>query len=397
MELIMAGRVIGLISVVALLLAGCSALRAADVSAGPADPLPLAGRIEIGDLLKISLFDYWGPGTVVTKRRRVAQDGTVWFFYDTPIKVVGLTPAELPKVMRDACVKNMIEWGSWEDVQRLESGFHPSVRPGPVARGDLIEITLSDIFGPSTEISHHARIEEDGKIALPYVGTISVVGMDEREIVKAIVKAYHDANLIQHADVDVLKIETANQAKVRLGPIGFGDLLHVTIDPENGKDPITRVDIRVGADGRAGIPLVGAIRVSGLTIADAAVAIEKASSGTRSKMGLAVLVEKAESADKASVVVGPIRIGDAVHVWLGGVPRLSSVYQENYRVDDSGDIRLPYLGQVHVAGLTELAAQEAIEKECKVAASQGTGYSQPPFVSILRVFSAADKAATTQP
>jgi protein involved in polysaccharide export with SLBB domain len=397
MELIMAGRVTGLITIVVSLLAGCSALRAADVPAGPGDPLPLAGRIEIGDLLKVSLFDYWGPDTVKTKRIRVARDGTIDPFYEAPVKVVGLTSAEVPKAIRAACVEHMIERGTWEDIQRLESGSHPSVRAGPVARGDLIEITLGDIYGPNTDISDHARVEEDGKIALPFAGMITVAGMEERDIVKAIVKAYRDANLIQHADVDVLKIETAEQSKVRLGPIGFGDLLHVTMEHVNGRDFVMAIDVRVGADGRAGIPGIGGIRLSGLTAAEAAIATEKASSGTLSKIGLAVLVEKTESADKASVKVGPIRIGDVVHVWLGGVPRVSSVYQENYRVDDSGDIRLPYMGQVHMAGLTELGAQEAVEKECKVAASQGTGYSQPPFVSILRVFCATDKAPTTQP
>ncbi len=70
---------------------------------------------------------------------------------------------------------------------------------------DIVRITVSDLEGPGVQSLFEKRISETGNISLPYVGTMRVVGLNEAELEKMIVRAYgpEGVNIIQNANVSV--------------------------------------------------------------------------------------------------------------------------------------------------------------------------------------------------
>ena len=79
-------------------------------------------------------------------------------------------------------------------------------------------------------------------------------------------------------------------------------------------------------------------------------------------------------APAAPVVLLPISIGDELEVSVFGVPEMGA----HERVDGAGNINLPLVKSVHVAGLTSDAAEAVIEKRLRDG-----GFLKDPHVSIF--------------
>jgi protein involved in polysaccharide export with SLBB domain len=101
-----------------------------------------------------------------------------------------------------------------EDLKPMTGDYH-------VSPNDLLAITLSDINGPNTETVKQTRVTESGNISLPYLEKpIHAGGTTEADLEQAIVQAYKDANLIQHAQVSVTVIEARGRAFSIMGAVG---------------------------------------------------------------------------------------------------------------------------------------------------------------------------------
>lgn len=347
----------------------CLAMLAAVIAVQPAraqtarepapDPIPLVGPIELGDVVDVSVFGGDGPGSVVHKRVRVAADGTASLYWmDNPVKLVGLDTSAAAKAIRKAYADALFEDIEWIDVDRVDSAARNGIAPGPLEPGDLVELTIASLFGPGADSTHLYRIERDGQIALPYVGLVHAGGLDERGLEAAAGKAYRDANLIQHAAVAALKIQPAAKATVKAGPIETGDLLQIAMSfPPLAPEEVSFA-VRVGADGRAPIPLAGAMKLAGSTAADVAVEIVKARTQLDPKSHEPVWVLKIESGDRPSLAPAPIAPLDAVEVVLAGVG--PGVWKCSKRVAPDGTLRLPYIGQVSLTHLSEADAQRTV-------------------------------------
>jgi protein involved in polysaccharide export with SLBB domain len=358
---------------------------ACDPFVNAAEPIPLTGKIQIGDLLEIASSDLNGPNTELLQRVRVAPDGTAGVFWVTPVKLAGLTTEEAGHAIRDAYIHDFVEFGRWINVERIEAGDHPSVRPGPAAAGDLIQIMIFGLSGPGDADPHCLRIDEDGTIALPYLGLLHVAGLDERGIEREISKAYRDANLIQHAVVGVLKVQDADRSQVKQGPVGRGDLLRITTDFEIQSRKEITFDVRVGADGRIAPLGLNPLPVSGMTVAQVTVAIGKAIAGPGKPIHDMVWLLKLESGDHPSMPLGSVGVGDAVSVVIENLFGHDG-WTHVTRVSEEGSIHLPYIGQVKIVALTESQAVLAI----KNAYNKQSDPHEPAIrVSLLRV--AADK------
>ena len=58
-----------------------------------------------------------------------------------------------------------------------------------------------------------------------------------------------------------------------------------------------------------------------------------------------------------------LRVGDSFDLRIGGVPSDDiSTVSSNYTIDGEGYLNLPYLGKVHVAGMTASQIQSAVER-----------------------------------
>ncbi|MDB5171973.1 MAG: Regulatory sensor-transducer, BlaR1/MecR1 family, partial [Phycisphaerales bacterium] len=88
-----------------------------------------------------------------------------------------------------------------------------------LSRNDLITVSLSELSGPGKETVKTSRINEDGVISLPYVGSLKAAGRTETELEADISKAYKDANLIEHMPVSVTVVEARGRSFSILGDI----------------------------------------------------------------------------------------------------------------------------------------------------------------------------------
>jgi len=62
---------------------------------------------------------------------------------------------------------------------------------------------------------------------MPLLGKIHLGGMTFDEAEAVIQKAYSDANLIQNAQVSVRRLEPAEKASIKFGPIQIGDRVRI--------------------------------------------------------------------------------------------------------------------------------------------------------------------------
>jgi protein involved in polysaccharide export with SLBB domain len=119
------------------------------------------------------------------------------------------------------------------------------------------------------------RVGPDGAIGFPWVGTIPVEGLSEAKAVEAIAKALRDARLEATPILAVCRLQSADQADVKLGPIAPGEVLRVHITELVGPGVETVRTVKVDEQGQIGMPLVGGVNVGELTEAAAAKAIAK--------------------------------------------------------------------------------------------------------------------------
>jgi protein involved in polysaccharide export with SLBB domain len=141
-----------------------------------------------------------------------------------------------------------------------------------------------------------ARVGADGTVGLPLIGTVTVDGLSEAKAVDAIVKALRDNNVAASAMVSVLRLESADRANVKIGPVAPGEVLRVSLMDLAGPGVETVKTAKVAANGQIAMPLAGAIKVDGLTEADAARAIAKAYADKHLISGAQVTVLKVNGA-----------------------------------------------------------------------------------------------------
>lgn len=327
--------------------------------------VPINGRIGKGDLLEILLPDWAGPNTITVRRVRVAQDGTVnLYLFD--VKLEGLTPAEAPGVISRACISHFVECSGDAVVERIEKAADSKVQSGPLAKGDLIELSLGDVTGPGAVSDHYVRIEEDGTIPVPLLRSVKVAGLEEAAAERAIADKYRDENLITNAAVGVLKVQDERDVRVKAGPVQKGDLLRVSLIDVQAPISETTLDVRVGQDGRVGLPLVGGVAVAGRSVPDAIRDIATAYEKRKIAEYMSVWLLRIESADQSKIPLGPIQPGDLLNVFVGGsVSYDRRPWNRPVRVSENGTISLPHVRDLRVGGLSELQAQESIEHELR--------------------------------
>lgn len=87
-------------------------------------------------------------------------------------------------------------------LQQVRTAFaHAATRPTRINAGDLVAVSIMDLVG--LDVTKTTRIDGDGTINLPYVGSVKAAGLSPRELEQAIVKAYEDARVVQNAIVTV--------------------------------------------------------------------------------------------------------------------------------------------------------------------------------------------------
>lgn len=116
---------------------------------------------------------------------------------------------------------------SQDDLKATESDYR-------VGASDLLQITIQDLAGNGLQQVEQKRVSESGKISLPYLGQIAVMGQTEAEIEDSIVRAYADAQILPRAIVSVAVVESSNRLYTISGAVN-----------QAGSYPLNRSDLRL--------------------------------------------------------------------------------------------------------------------------------------------------------
>ena len=150
----------------------------------------------------------------------------------------------------------------------------PTTQPGRIGPGDLLVINVGDLTGPGSGAAKPVRIGADGTVGLLFLDQpFRVAGMTPADAEVAIGKVYCDENIIQQPNVYVRRLQVAASSVVpTTGPsatIGNFDLLRLAVWELEGPGTQTVRVTRVGGDGSIGLPMLGKLKVAGLTEAEA--------------------------------------------------------------------------------------------------------------------------------
>jgi protein involved in polysaccharide export with SLBB domain len=155
----------------------------------------------------------------------------------------------------------------------------PTTNPaGTVEAGDLVEISMFDLNSAGGEAVFRIRIDADGRVAVPWVAAITVGGKTTDVAAAAIGDAYRNSNLLLKPQVTLALVTKARNSVVQPGPMGVGDTLKISVlDPATPALPRwSHINAVLAADGSVTIPVVGQVKVVGLTEGEAAGVIAKA-------------------------------------------------------------------------------------------------------------------------
>lgn len=155
----------------------------------------------------------------------------------------------------------------------------PTTNPaGVVEPGDVVEVAMFDLAAGGGEAVFQMRVDADGKLAVPWVTAVTVAGKTTDVAAALVGDAYRASNLLLKPQVTIALITKAAQSRVPPGPMGVGDTLKISVlDPATPALPRwSHINAVLSQEGTVTIPVVGPVRILGLTESEAAAAIAKA-------------------------------------------------------------------------------------------------------------------------
>jgi protein involved in polysaccharide export with SLBB domain len=226
-------------------------------------------KIENGDVIGISILDggtNWGGYEL---RTRVGAEGEILIPYIGIFKVAGLSDARAEESLATDYSGRNIFTKPVISVHMIRSSADSSFKPTPLSKGDPISLTLWGLIADSVPSRLNQKIQSNGTIALPYIGSVKVEGLSEAKAAEAIAQKYHDRGWIRSAVLYLLREEPDREANVKFDSIASGDLLQIYV--ENLVTPTTI--LKVGDKGQLFLPFASDIGVDGLSPAQAERAI----------------------------------------------------------------------------------------------------------------------------
>jgi protein involved in polysaccharide export with SLBB domain len=191
------------------------------------------------------------------------------------------------------------------------SRWRPTTRPDFLDPGDLLGVRVLGLTADTVRTEIVVHVQADGTVALPLLaGPVPVAGVDRTAAARRIGDAYHRANVLSKADVEIRRLAVAAGDGRAGAVVGNYDLLRCEIQQlESG----TRATVAVGrVDGRGMLsaPLIAPVHVAGLTEAGVAAALGKgyhdANILSEPQVSVVVLERAPDDAAHKSLPDGPI-------------------------------------------------------------------------------------------
>ena len=247
-----------------------------------------------------------------------------------------------------------------------------ATRPAGFQPGDTVEVRIPGLSDTGVVSDSFPRVQGDGAIAVPLLADpIVIVGTDPAEAARRVADAYRKANILSTATVSVRRIDyppvAAADVVSRVGPptthpscYDPGDLLEVSIGGL-AAEPLqdTAFPVRVQSDGTIRVPMVADVNVGGKDAAAVAHAVSAALRDANIVAMAQVSVRRLQVAGTGGPAPGPIAPYDLLRCTIFGVaPETGPMIVA--RVDSHGNVNVPLIPPLHVAGLTDGAASTAL-------------------------------------
>ena len=199
----MSRRALTIVYVVSLLSIGSTVTTAAELKFPTTNP---AGVLHPGDVVEFTVYDLYGPGVATPLTVRLDEQGRVKLPMIDEVAVAGQTndAAGLP-VAKAYKAAQIVSGPMTVTVAIIATAAQMPVKPGPLARGDTLRLTVFDLTGPGKRTDADCAIAADGTITAPLAGQVKVAGLSDGDASRAIAKAYKDAQIITNASVIVLR------------------------------------------------------------------------------------------------------------------------------------------------------------------------------------------------
>ncbi len=249
----------------------------------------------------------------------------------------------------------------------------PTTHPAAFDPGDLLEVRVAGLMEPGQTSGTTVRVQGDGCISVPLlVAPVAVAYADPAEAARRVAAAYRAAEIMMNAQVSVRRLDYPPDAAAapaavlwrpttHPGTYDVGDLLEVRVLNLVQQGTATVLPTRVQADGTIGLELVAPVAVAGLTPAAAVLRIDDAYRHANVLSNPGVDVRRLQVAGTGGPTPGPIAPYDLVRCSVAGLldgrGTPAVVVQ---RVDAGGAVRVPLVGPVPVAGLTDAGAAAAL-------------------------------------
>lgn len=166
-----------------------------------------AGTLRTGDVVEFTVHGLYGPGVATPLVVRVDEKGKVKLPMVDEVAVAGQTNDAagplIAKAYEDAQI--MSRGGTSVTVAIVAVAAQMPIKPGPLAAGDTVRVTIFELTGPGQRTEVDAAVAPDGTITMPIAGKVKIAGATDADAARAIAKAYKDGRIISNPSVLLLR------------------------------------------------------------------------------------------------------------------------------------------------------------------------------------------------
>jgi protein involved in polysaccharide export with SLBB domain len=123
-----------------------------------------------------------------------------------------LTTAEAAKRVLDAYHDQNLVLERKPSIELVTASNETSLRAGPAAKGETFAVQVWGLDGPVTGPEHQVRVDEQGRIRLPLIGDMDVLGKTEFDIAEEAERAYREKKLIDAPLVSLVRVKSSDQS-----------------------------------------------------------------------------------------------------------------------------------------------------------------------------------------
>jgi protein involved in polysaccharide export with SLBB domain len=342
--------------------------------------VPAGGTIRPGDLLEFCLFDIFLPNDSPAVFVRVDANGLVPLPYLRPQNLAGLTTDAAAGVVSRAYDTARVVRNALITIANREPAALASVKPGPIAIGDRVQIAVADLEAPQKLSVVEQTLNEQGAVSPPMLReNVNVAGLNEADAAAAISRAYGRAQMIKNAVVMVLRIDRPLPTPLELlndrdrraqpvaqnpdTPLAAGDWVEYRV-AERGGAGLAPIALPARVDGNGNVPmaLVGPVTLGGRTVAEAAAETARVYRKAHLVDDPEVSFTVIQPAAQSPPTLGPFAAGDTALVCVLGLVSPNSITNVHAQLAADGTIELPLAGSIKLAGLSESQAIDAVQK-----------------------------------